>query len=153
MVSWVDSFARRDHSVAVARALAESGSGFHEVVLCLDSPCRSRLAEELQVSGRSPLTPEVLSHAQARLSELYSWESPTLVLPGHPPAEIRRYAHNNSVDLLVVGQQGLCLQRELREWICDDPPCAVMIVVLPAANPAAATPVPGLAPHHDTKTR
>jgi len=136
VVSWVDSFVSRDHAVAVGRALAESGRGFHEVVLCLDSPCRARLADELHVSGEPPLTPGVLDRAQARLSELYGWESPTLVLPGHPPAEIRRYACNNAVDLLVVGKQGLTLQREYREWICDDPPCAVMLLVVPAPGQA-----------------
>ena len=153
VISWVDSFVSRDHSVAVARALAESGHGFHEVVLCLDSPCRTRLASELHVSGRSPLTPDVLSRAQARLSELYRWESPTLVLPGHPPVEIRRYVHNNAVDLLVVGQQGLTLQREYREWVSDDPPCAVMFLVVPATNPTARTHGPHDLLRRDESTR
>lgn len=130
VVSWVDSFVHRDHSVAAARALAQSESGCHQVVLCLDSPCRTRLATELCVSGQRPLTPEVLSRAQARLAELYSWESPTLVLPGHPPAEIRRFALNNAVDLLVMGEQALALEREYQDWICGNPPCAVMVLVL-----------------------
>ena len=130
VVSWVDSFDRRDHSVVAARALARSGAGCHEVVLCLDSPCRAQLAAELSVSGQSPLTPQILGRAQARLAELYSWESPTLVLPGHPPEEIRRYTRNNAVDLLVLGEQALALQREYGDWICGDPPCAVMVLVL-----------------------
>jgi len=116
--------------VAAARTLARSESGSHEVVLCLDSPCRTRLAAELCVSSRRPLTPKVLSRAQDKLAELYSWESPTLVLPGNPPEEIRRYARNNAVDLLVMGEQALALEHEYKDWICGDPPCAVMILVL-----------------------
>jgi len=135
VVCWVDSFVRRDHCVAVARALARSESGFHEVVLCLDSPCRSRQAAELCASG--PLTPAVLGQAQARLAELYSWESPTLVLPGHPPAEIRRYARHTGVDLLVMGEQALAQEQEYEDWICGDPPCAVLVLVLPPSDRAA----------------
>ena len=134
VVSWVDSFVQRDHSVAVAKALVAFETGYHQVVLCLDSPCRAPLAVELRVSGQPPLTPEILSRAQARLAALYSWESPTLVLPGHPPAEIRRYVRNNAVDLLVMGEQALALEREYQDWICADPPCAVMILVLPPAG-------------------
>ncbi len=127
VLSWVHSLAEADSSVPVARALARSAAGSHQVVMCLETHPGNRPG----LPGRRPLTPQLIGEAQARLTRLYGWRSRVLVLPGHPLVEVRRYARNKRVDLVVLGEQALAVERAYRQRLCDDAPCAVMILLLP----------------------
>jgi nucleotide-binding universal stress UspA family protein len=131
VLCWVNSVAEADRVVLVGMALSEAVGGHCEVVLCLDAPCRSGLCCELGVERDAPLTPEVISRAEARLARLYGDALPTLVLPGQPVTEIRRYARHKEIELIVMGEQCLNLQRQTGQWLCDDAPCAVLSIVLP----------------------
>ena len=134
VLSWVLSLVEADSSVPVAQALARSAAGSHQVVMCLETDPGNRP----DLPSRRPLTPELIAEAQARLTRLYGWHSMALVLPGHPLVEIRRYAHNKHVDLVVLGEQALALERAHRDRLCDHAPCAVMVLVLAGSQDEAA---------------
>lgn len=130
VVCWVDSTAQPDQIVRVARALARPSAGQCQVVMCLDAACPE------PGSRPSPLTPERIGQTECQLADLYGAGVSTLVLPGHPVAEIRRFALNNRVDLIVMGEQGLALERLYGQRLLEDPPCPVMVLAWP--RPAAA---------------
>ena len=117
----------------MARALTAAAAGRYGVILCLDAGCRSRTAVELGLRG--PLTPEMIGTVQRKLDELYGWRIPTMVLPGHPLREIRRYALTKGLDLIIMGEQGLALEGAYEGRLCDDAPCAVMVLVRPRGTP------------------
>ena len=54
-----------------------------------------------------------------------------MVLPGHPVAEIRRYARTQNIDLIVMGEQALAVEKTYGERLLDDAPCTVMVLGLP----------------------
>ncbi len=141
VLCWVNSVAELDRVVLVGMALSETVAGHCEVVLCLDAPCRSGLSCELGVERDAPLTPEVISRAERKLARLYRDALPTLVLPGQPVAEIRRYARHKQIELIVMGEQCLKLQRQTGQWLCDDAPCAVLSIVLPPEEQPRRHPV------------
>jgi hypothetical protein len=127
VLCWVCSSEKPDSAVPLAQALARLHRGECHVVMSLDAPSGTYSA-----SARSaPLTPEIINRAKQELGRLYSDDVFTLVLPGHPIAEIKRYARNKKVSLIVVGEQGLAAERDYGQKLCDDAPCAVMTLFIP----------------------
>lgn len=135
ILCWVGSAEERDPVVEVARALARQANGRSLVVMGLESGGR-------QQSGgppvQAPLTPEVIIRAERRLSRLYGEGVDTMVLPGHPVLEVRRYARNHAVDLIVMGEQGSDLEHKYGVRMADQAPCAVM-VLLPKRSEGPST--------------
>lgn len=127
VVCWVGSQFSPDPAVQIARSLAALGGGTCSVVMGLDSPRDQR-------TGHTPLTPEVISRAARKLADLYGPDAHTTVLPGHPVREVRRYAQNHDVDLVVLGSQALSVQNNYHEEL--SPPCTVMILLQPDPDPA-----------------
>lgn len=130
VLCWVHSTEKPDSAVPLAQALARLHKGECHVVMSLDVPSGNHSA-----SGRStPLTPEIINKAKRQLAHLYGEDVFTLVLPGHPIAEIKRYARNKQINLIIVGEQGLAAERDYGQRLCDDAPCAVMTLFIPAAR-------------------
>lgn len=128
VLCWVDSTSDADHVVQIARCLSGRGRSRCQVVKCLDAACT-------EPGGRpSPLTPEKIEQTEGHLAALYGREVATMVLPGNPVSEVRRYAKNHGVDLIVMGEQGLALESKYGERLIEDPPCAVMVLVLPKSD-------------------
>jgi nucleotide-binding universal stress UspA family protein len=117
ILCWVGSAMEPDKIVQVAKSLAKQSSGVFQVVMCLDA------------GKNTPLTPELISQTARNLSRLYGENVPTMVLPGNPLSEIKRYAKNNSVDLIVMGEQGLDIEQEYDQRLIDDAPCAILILI------------------------
>ena len=117
ILCWVASSMEADIIVQVAKSLAKQSSGLFQVVMCLDA------------KKTTPLTPELISQTTRNLSSLYGEGVPTMVLPGNPLSEIKRYAKNNSVDLIVMGKQGLAIEQEYGQRLIDDAPCAILILI------------------------
>jgi nucleotide-binding universal stress UspA family protein len=117
VLCWVDAADEREPAFELALALARSGAGECHVVLGLDSP--------------QPLTPEAIGRAERKLAALYGGErdvpTVTMVLPGDPIAEVRRYARRHQVDLIVIGRQALAAERRLGARIADSAPCALLM--------------------------
>ncbi len=129
VLCWVGNQTMPDPAVQVARDLAALGGGTCSVVMGLDSP-----RDRSQGGGvHTPLTPEVISRAGRQLAELYGPNADTMVLPGHPVREVRRYAENHQVDLMVLGRQALRVQKNYQEEL--SPPCTLMILVHPRTRP------------------
>ena len=126
----VNSISEQEKAVGVAKSLAACSSGICKVVMCLDAP-RLTSRGDKGLGKHAPLTPEVIGKTEHKLSELYGKDVSSMVLPGHPVTEIRRYARNNGVDLIVIGEQGMALERKYNERICDDVPCVVMMLSFP----------------------
>jgi len=132
VLCWVESVVEEDRVVRVAQALAALGRGVCHVVMGLDSPRRlDPPPENGDSTPRAPLPPELIGRADSQLAALYGRGVATMVLPGHPVEEVRRFARNRGVDLVVIGAQGLAVEREYDARVADDPPCAVMTLVLP----------------------
>jgi len=125
VLCWVGSSEEQEEVVKVAAALAHLGTGGIQVVMGLDSP--NRFHGEGPVD---PLTPEVIGRAERRLARLYG-PIRTMVLPGHPVVEVRRYARNHKVDLIVMGSQALQLEERYGERLYAHAPCPVLILVKP----------------------
>ena len=100
-----------------------------EVVMCLDAPHRLDARRGADGQRVRPLTPEVIMSAERSLQRLYGPDTRTMVLPGHPVSEIRRFARNQSVDLIVMGEQAHAIEKEFGERLVDDAPCAVLSLV------------------------
>ena len=130
VLCWVGNQFQSDPAVRVARGLAALSGGTCTVVLGLDSPLNRTPAGG---DARTPLTPEVISRTGSQLAGLYGADAHTIVLPGHPVKEVRRYARNNNVDLVVLGHQALRVQKNYGEKLT--PPCSMMILVHPAVQP------------------
>jgi len=133
--------------VELGRALTGGTESACHVVLGLDSPHRvpgparpekSRL--QRGASGgepaRLPLTPEVIGSAERHLAELYDGGVKTMVLPGNPVIEIRRYARRHRIDLIIMGPQALEAERRVGERLLESAPCTLLILVpaLPRAD-------------------
>ncbi len=131
VLCWVNSTETSEWTVQAARSLAVTSNGSCHVIMCLD--CASRPGKPVQ-KGKAPLTPEVIAKACADLAELYGDEVHTMVLPGNPIAEIRRYARNQKMDLIVMGEQGLAVERTYGERLYENAPCTVMVLVMPEEN-------------------
>lgn len=131
ILCWVGSHDEQDGVVAVAAALARHGGGSLQVVMGLDSPHRFNDDGGGPVT---PLTPEVIARAERRLARLYGDGARTMVLPGHPVAEVRRYARNHRVDLIVMGSQALQVEESYGERLFEQAPCPVLILVKPGGS-------------------
>jgi hypothetical protein len=120
-VCWVGSLEERDKVFDLARSLV----GHHacEVVMCLD-PGEAG-------PRKRPLTPEVIIAAEIRLQRLYEPDTRTMVLPGHPISEIRRFARTQQIDLIVMGEQAHAIEQKFGERLIDDAPCAVLSLIHP----------------------
>ena len=130
ILCWVCSAEKPDFAVPLARTLAGMHRGECHIVMSLDAPPRIHSS-----SGRSiPLTPEIINEAKRKLANLYGEDVFTLVLPGHPILEIKRYARNKHVSLIIVGEQGLAAERDYGQSLCDDAPCAVMTLFQPKSS-------------------
>jgi len=128
VLCWVDSTSDSDRVVTLARNLSAGTHSVCRVVKCLDAAC-------LEPGGRpAPLTPEKIEQTEKRLAELYGDEVASMVLPGHPISEMRRFARNNGVDLIVMGEQSLALENQYGQRLIEDPPCAVMVLVFPNSD-------------------
>jgi hypothetical protein len=122
ILCWVCSVDHADSAVPLAQALARMHKGECHVVMSLDTPHRLNFPDGPVI----PLTPEIINAAKQRLASLYGENVFTLVLPGHPIEEIKRYARNKHMSLIVVGEQGLAAERDYGQSLCEDAPCAVM---------------------------
>lgn len=142
VLCWVDSTTVPDQVVRVARLFAAIGGEPCHVVMCLNPGIGDFPSDCLSQGLRAPLTPEVIADAAEGLQKLYGNDVHTMILPGHPVTEIRRYAVNHRVDLIVVGGQGLALERACGQRLCDDAPCAMVTLVLPEGERGEA-PAPG----------
>lgn len=127
---WVNSPDRSDPALSVALLLARRGSGILHVVMGLDSPGRYRPVSEGRVE---PLTPEVIERVCTALADLYgeaggeAVEVHTMVLPGHPVEEVRRYARRHRVDVIVMGDQALDAEEDYGDHLLRDAPCPVVL--------------------------
>jgi hypothetical protein len=131
VLCWVLSTEKPDSAVPLAQTLARLHRGECHVVMSLDVPSGISSGTHA-LSGRcNPLTPEIINRAKQKLANLYGDDVFTLVLPGHPITEIKRYARNKKVKLIIVGEQGLAAERDYGQKLCDDAPCAVMTLFLP----------------------
>jgi nucleotide-binding universal stress UspA family protein len=126
VLCWVGSDDEEDVVVEVAAALAQRSGGRCQVVMGLDSPHRFK-----GDTPATPLTPEVIARAERRLARLYGPTLRTMVLPGHPVAEVRRYARNHKVDLIVMGNQALDVEQSYGERLHERAPCPIMILLKP----------------------
>ena len=127
VLCWVGSNEVQDEVVQVAAALARHGGGDVQVVMGLDLPHRFQSAGPVL-----PLTPEVIGGAERRLARLYGPGTRTMVLPGHPVTEVRRYARNHRVDVIVMGSQALQVEQSYGERLFEQAHCPVLILVKPA---------------------
>ncbi len=136
---WVHSATEVDPAFPVALLLTRRGSGILHVVMGLDSPGRYRPAP----SGRvEPLTPAAIERVCTALADLYGagrdtgpgddWregvEVHTMVLPGHPVEEVRRYARRHRIEVVVMGEQALDAEEAFGDHLVRDPPCPVVLV-------------------------
>ena len=99
------------------------------MVMGLDSPARFGERQGRAVQG--PLTPEAINKAERQLAQLYRDQPHIMVLPGHPVAEVRRYARNHNIDLIVMGEQAASIEQRYGERLADQCHCAVMILLPP----------------------
>lgn len=123
VLCWVGSTEEPNPAAGVAHSLANLSGGQCHVVMALDTPHR-------RIRPGAPLTPRLISHAGKKLAELYGGR--TMVLPGHPVREIRRYAKTHNVDLIVMGEQALNVESNYGEQLADQSPCTVMILRSPS---------------------
>jgi len=133
VLCWVGFYDEREEVVEVALALARHGGGKVQVVMGLDSPHRFH-AQNGENGPATPLTPEVIGRAERRLAKLYGPGTRTMVLPGHPVAEVRRYARNHRADLIVMGNQALQVEDRYGERLYSQAPCPVLIIVRPGES-------------------
>lgn len=140
-VCWVGCLEHREPAFALACAVADSGPC--HVVMCLDSPARLEPHRPLPPGRQQPLTPEVIAAAEAMLQQLYRREAKTMVLPGDPIIEIRRYAQTHDVGIIVMGSQALAIEHEYGRRLVDDAPCPVLVFVTPISVPRSSTPARG----------
>lgn len=146
ILCWVGSSEEQDAVVAVARSLANHSRGRCQVVMGLDSPFHHHQQDQREhrdrLRSKSPLTPEVIGRAEKKLSKLYGSGVHTMVLPGHPVAEVRRYARNHKIDLVIMGEQGLRVEHQYGERLADRAPCPVMILLYPKQGSKTETSQP-----------
>jgi len=69
--------------------------------------------------------------AEVRLHQLYGPDTRTMVLPGHPIREIRRFARTQDIDIVFMGVQAHAIEEEFGERLVHDAPCAVLSLVYP----------------------
>lgn len=131
-ICWVGSVKQQDIAFEAARLLA--APGVCHVVMCLDTPSRLRSAPSDGPRRQEPLTPELISTAEAMLRHLYGNGAQVMVLPGNPITEIRRYAHTHGVKLIVMGEQAAALEKEYGERLVDNAPCSVLLFINPPAR-------------------
>lgn len=134
VMCWVNSTLEADWIVQIAKSLVSAYNGDCQVVMCMDRPTSTLRTAGSHPSGQTPLTPELLALAGQKLSEMYGEDVRTMVLPGHPITEIRRYARTQQVDLIVMGEQALALEKVYGERLFDDAPCTVMLLVTPGSQ-------------------
>jgi len=127
ILCWVCSMEKTDSTVPLAQTLARMHKGECPVVMSLDAPPRIHATSKRRI----PLTPEIINEAKQKLATLYGEDVFTLVLPGHPVTEIKRYARNKHMSLIIVGEQGLAAERDYGQSLCDDAPCVVMTLFQP----------------------
>lgn len=128
VLCWVDSLDSEEPTVELGRALTGGVAGACHVVLGLDSPHRVPGPARPE---KAPLTPEVIGRAERRLSEIYGQGVKTMVLPGNPVAEVRRYARRHRVDLIIMGGPALEVERRVGEQLLENAPCTILILVPP----------------------
>jgi nucleotide-binding universal stress UspA family protein len=125
ILCWVCSSEHCDPAVALAQALARMHKGECHVVMSLDTPHVWQHSAERSI----PLTPEIINDAKQKLAALYGDDVFTLVLPGDPITEIKRYARNKQMSLILVGEQGQAVERDYGQSLCEDAPCPVMTLL------------------------
>jgi nucleotide-binding universal stress UspA family protein len=150
ILCWVGSTEKPDWVVKVAETLSNLCQGQCVTVMCLDSPNRQG---NKPTASKKPLTPEVIGKAGKKLSTLYGNDLHTMVLPGHPIAEIRRYARTRNIDLIVMGEQALAVEKAYGECLLDDAPCMVMALAFPKQEENPSTNRPAASKSGQIQTR
>jgi nucleotide-binding universal stress UspA family protein len=128
VLCWIESLEQEEPTVELGRALTANAAGACHVVLGLDSPQR---VPGLDRPEKAPLTPEVIARAEWWLGELYGKGVRTMVLPGNPVAEVRRYARRHQIDLIIMGAPALEVERRIGERLLDNAPCTILILIPP----------------------
>ena len=129
---WVNSVEQLDPAVRIALLLARRGDGILHVVMGLDSPERYRRSSPRPLRV-APVTPEAIERVCTALADLYEnvgrdrVEVHTMVLPGHPVEEVRRYARRHGIDVIVMGDQALEAEEAYADHLLRDPPCLVIV--------------------------
>lgn len=135
ILCWVTSMNRRDSSAMFGQSLARQNNAECHIVMGLDSPNQLPGTDSSlgALEKKAPLTPEVISKAERILARLYCDidHVRTMVLPGHPIQEIRRYARRHQIDLILMGNQGLSVEEKYGERLCESAPCAVIVMIPP----------------------
>lgn len=132
ILCWVASDEEPDTTVQLAQNLAAQSDSRCQVIMGLDSPFRRTDGSFTTTTSQQPLTPETIAKTQRKLVALYGPDFHPVVVPGHPIAEIRRYAVNRQVDLVVMGEQALRVEKDYGERLADNAPCTLLILVPPA---------------------
>ena len=127
VLCWVGSLEAVDRIVAVGLALCGGRGGTCHVVIGLDCPLR----DERSAGRQQPLTPDMIARAERKLAALYGGGVRTMVLPGNPVTEVARYARRHRVDLLMMGEQALAVERAHGEQLLSCAPCTVLILAPP----------------------
>lgn len=133
VMCWVDSVEAVDPAMGIALLLACRKAGTVHVVLGLDSPNRYRKDPSVGMERVEPLTPELIDRMSTSLASLYAnmggdaVNVHTMVLPGHPVEEVRRYAQHHEIDLIVIGDQALRAEEAFGKCLLSDPPCQVVL--------------------------
>lgn len=137
ILCWVCSSEACDPAAALAQALARMHKGECHVVMSLETPHLWQHSSERSI----PLTPEIINEAKQKLAALYGDDVFTLVLPGDPVTEIKRYARNKQMSLILVGEQGQAVERDHGQSLCEDAPCPVMTLLQRSSQAAGETSV------------
>lgn len=133
VLCWVGSVENVDPAVGIAMLLACRKAGTVHIVLGLDSPHRYRRDLPPPKGRVEPLTPQLIDRMSNALEALYARMGSdivsvhTMVLPGHPVEEVRRYARHHEIDLIVIGDQALMAEEAFGECLLSDPPCQVVL--------------------------
>ena len=133
ILCWVGSDEKADATIQLAQNLALQSGSRCQVIMGMDTPFRRTDGSFTSSTSQQPLTPESIAEAQRKLVALYGPDLHPVVVPGHPITEVRRYAANRQVDLIVLGEQALRVEEAYGERLADNAPCPLLILVPPAS--------------------
>ena len=106
-------------------------------VVVIDEGAQKTVRIDSQSDGKdhrganAPLTPEVIAQTESKLAALYGDAVNIMVLPGNPIAEIRRFARNKKMDLIIMGNSACSVEQAYREELREKASCPVMKLYFP----------------------